>query len=96
MEPHSFMGSVPVPRRASLTEANLNYLKIGLWEVSAYAIVCAVTMTKSLNIAETFPAKTWSTTRKFADLRWDAQEKALLVAGLLFLIIAAFVEGFYI
>lgn len=81
---------------ATVAEANLNYLKIGLWEVSAYAIICAVTMTKSLNISETFPPKKWSVTRKLSDLVWDGQEKALLFVGLAFLIIAGFVEGFFI
>jgi uncharacterized membrane protein SpoIIM required for sporulation len=81
---------------ATVAEANLNYLKIGLWEVSAYAIICAVTMTKSLNIAETFPPKKWSTTRKVSDIVWDRQEKSLLLVGLAFLVIAAFVEGFFI
>jgi len=81
---------------ATVAEANLNYLKIGLWEVSAYAIICAVTITKSLNISETFPPKKWSVTRKLSDLVWDGQEKALLFVGLAFLIIAGFVEGFFI
>jgi hypothetical protein len=81
---------------ASVAEANINYLKIGLWEVSAYAIICAVTISKSLNIADTFPAKKWSVTRKLSDLRWSAQERALLAVGFSFLVIAALVEGFFI
>lgn len=81
---------------ASVADANLNYLKIGLWEVSAYAIICAVTMTKSLNISETFPPKKWSVTRKLSDLHWDSQEKALSLVGLLLLAGAAVIEGFFI
>lgn len=80
----------------SLSAANLNYLKIGLWELSAYAIICGVTITKSLYISETFPPKSWIVERKLKDIKFDQTEKALLVLGYALLIIAALIEGYFI
>lgn len=39
---------------SSITAANMQYLKIGLWETTAYALVCSVTLLKSLLIAVRF------------------------------------------
>ena len=41
----------------NVTAANMQYLRIGLWETTAYSLVCGVTLTKSLLISETFPPK---------------------------------------
>lgn len=48
----------------TVTAANLQYLRIGLWETTAYVLACAVTLPKSLLIADTFPAKEWSQKRR--------------------------------
>ncbi len=77
---------------ANVTAANLQYLRIGLWETTAYALACAVTLPKSLNIAETFPAKTWSLTRKLRDVSLSTSEITLLLLGSTALIIAATIE----
>lgn len=78
---------------ASVLEANIQYLKVGLWETTSYALICAVTLNKSLNIAETFPARQWSETRKIKDLRLDSAEKALTALSIVMLIAAAIVEA---
>ena len=48
---------VPFP---SVAAANMQYLRIGLWETSAYAVFCGLTLTKSLLVADSFPAKEWA------------------------------------
>ena len=68
---------------ASVLEANIQYLKVGLWETTAYALICAVTMTKSLHVADSFPAKKWVEVKALRDLRFTAIEKALVAASAL-------------
>ena len=80
----------------NLGAANMNYLKIGLWELSAYAIVGGVTLTKSLNISETFPPKSWVVSRKLKDITFDKTEERLLILAAVFLAVAALMEGFFI
>jgi hypothetical protein len=80
----------------SLGAANMNYLKIGLWELSAYAIVGGVTLTKSLNISETFPPKDWVVSRKLKDITFDKTEERLLILAAVLLVFAALMEGFFI
>ena len=46
----------------SVAAANAAFLRIGLWETTAYVLLCAVTLPKSLNVAATFPAKEWTIT----------------------------------
>jgi len=76
--------------------ANMQYLRIGLWETTAYALVCAVTLPKSLLIAETFPAKEWSQSRKWKEIGWSITEKSILLLGGIVLITAAIIETFAI
>ncbi len=78
---------------ASVSQANIQYLKVGLWETTAYALACAVTLTKSLNIADTFPAKQWSKVRKIKEISLSVAEKRLFSIGILLLIISAYVEA---
>ncbi|HOG47607.1 MAG TPA: hypothetical protein PLB78_13320, partial [Anaerolineae bacterium] len=47
------------PPFASVAAANAAFLRVGLWETTAYALVCAVTLTKSLYVADSFPARRW-------------------------------------
>ncbi len=81
---------------ASVAEANIQYLKVGLWEITAYSLVCAVTLTKSLYVAGTFPAKQWSEVRKLKDIVFSAPEKMLFGASLILLVVSAYVEAFLI
>lgn len=80
----------------SVTAANLQYLRIGLWETTAYALVCAITLPKSLLIAETFPAKKWSQKRKFKDINLSFTELCILLLSGIMLITAAVIETFAI
>ena len=80
----------------SVLEANIQYLKVGLWETTAYALICGVTLTKSLNIARTFPEKEWSEVRKLKDINFTTAEKSLAVISILVLIMSAFIEAILI
>lgn len=80
----------------SVKAANLQFIKIGLWETTAYALLCAITLPKSLLVANTFPAKKWSLTRKLKDIRLSFAEKIILTFSLVVLIIAGIVETFSI
>jgi hypothetical protein len=81
---------------ARVLDANIQFLKVGLWETTAYALICAVTLTKSLNIAETFPPRQWSETRKLKELSFDLSEKLLIALSIAMLIGAAAVEAILI
>ena len=78
---------------ASVLEANIQYLKVGLWETTAYALICGVTLTKSLYIADTFPAKTWSQVRKLKDLKFSTVEKLMALLSVILLATAAYIEA---
>lgn len=80
----------------SVLEANIQYLKVGLWETTAYALICGVTLTKSLNIAATFPAKKWSSVRKLKDISFNVAEKTLAVVSVALLVLAAYIEAILI
>ncbi len=80
-------------RFATVWDANIRYLKVGLWETTAYALICAVTLTKSLNIADTFPAKQWTETRKLKDIDFSVAEKIVVLISALMLITAAYIEA---
>jgi hypothetical protein len=62
----------------SMAAANLAFLRVGLWETSACALICAVTLPHPLLISETFPPRAWSETRKLSDLRLGHQETVVL------------------
>lgn len=79
---------------ANVKAANMQYLRIGLWETTAYALVCAVTLPKSLLIADTFPAKKWSQTRNLKDIDLSITETSILLLGAIGLLVAAIVETF--
>ena len=74
----------------------MQYFRIGLWETSAYAVFCAVTLTKSLLVADSFPAREWTETHTLRSLRFSRTEKALALLAFLFLVGAALVEAFYL
>lgn len=78
----------------TMAEANAAFLRIGLWETTAYVLVCAVTLPKSLYVADGFPARKWVETRNLKDLRFKRVEAALIVVALLCLLFAALAEAF--
>lgn len=80
----------------SVVEANLQYLRVGLWETTAYALICGVTMTKSLYIADSFPAKQWTRVRTLRDIKFSITEKIFALISVLLLVIAAYIEAIYI
>lgn len=80
----------------SITEANIQFLKVGLWETTAYALICGVTLTKSLHIADTFPAKQWSEVRRLKDLHFSTAEKVYLLVSIFLLGMAAYIEAIYL
>ena len=80
----------------NVSAANIQFLRIGIWETTAYALAFAVTLPKSLLIADTFPAKKWSETKRLKDVRFNSSEILLLIFGGLVLILAAIVETFAI
>lgn len=84
---------IPFTNTAS---ANIQFLKVGLWETTAYSLVCAVTLPKSLYISETFPAKVWAMKHKLKDLNFNNSEIALLVLSGIALISASIIETFTI
>lgn len=84
---------VPFP---SIAAANLQYLRIGLWETSAYAVFCGLTLTKSLLVADGFPAKEWVEKHTLSSLKFSRVERILALLTLLFLVGAALVEALYL
>lgn len=77
---------------ATMLAANLAFLRVGLWETSAYALVCAVTLPKSLLISKTFPPKEWSEQRQWSDIRLDRQEMIVVMLAVLMWLGAAISE----
>jgi hypothetical protein len=78
----------------SLAAANEAFLRIGLWETTAYALLCSVTIDKSLLIADTFPATKWTESRTWKEIRFTTTEIVVSVLAVLSLLCAAYVEAF--
>lgn len=78
----------------SVTAANLAFLRVGLWETTAYAVICAVTLPKSMYVAATFPAKQWAEVRPLRALVPTRVEAALIGLALVALLAAGVVEAF--
>jgi hypothetical protein len=79
---------------ATVEAANQAFLRIGLWETSAYALICGVTLTKSLNVSATFPPRTWIETHRLTDLRLHRSEAVLTATAVVMLVCAALSETF--
>lgn len=77
----------------TIAASSLQFLQVGFWETGVYAIACAITLPKSLYVAETFPAKEWAEVRQLKDLHFSSSEKLLSVLALVFLVGAAIVEA---
>jgi hypothetical protein len=80
----------------SVALANAQFLRVGLWETTAYAVGCALTLPKSLLIADGLFAREWTEQRKLKDLRFSSSEKGLALVIALTLIGAALVETIYL
>ncbi len=78
----------------SVGTANAAFLRIGLWETSAYVLICAVTLPKSRLVSTTFPAKTWVKSMPLKDLRFTKSEIVIVGLGLVILCFAAAIEAF--
>ncbi len=81
---------------ASVAAANAQFLRVGLWETTAYAIACAMTLPKSLFISRSFPAKEWAEVHKLRDLRFSGIEILLGLLVIVALLAAALVEANYL
>jgi hypothetical protein len=86
---NSFMEPFP-----SIRSAHLAFLRIGMWEITAYVLFCSATLDKSLLISESFPAREWNETRKLSDLEFKTRDKIVLLLGTSAFLIAAIVEAF--
>lgn len=67
---------------ATVGDAHSAFLRVGLLETSAYAIVTAVTLTKSCLISSTFPPKEWAETRKLSEVPWSRSDLVMLTVAL--------------
>jgi hypothetical protein len=86
---NSFMEPFP-----SIKAANTAFVQIGLWEITAYISIYAITLNKSLLVADTFPAKTWANVTRLRDVRFSRTEISASVISLLALLFAAYTEAF--
>lgn len=78
----------------SVAAANTAFLRVGLWETGAYAIMCAVTLPKSLLVSATFPAREWVDRRTLSEVSFTRLEAGLVALSVLMLVGAAIVEAF--
>ncbi|HSL45336.1 MAG TPA: hypothetical protein VK897_18015 [Anaerolineales bacterium] len=80
---------------ATVHAANIAFLRIGLWETTAYVLMCGATLNKSLFMAETFPAKTWAKITKWNEVAFTRTEIVISILALLSLLGAAYTEAFF-
>lgn len=78
---------------ASVSDGLLQFIRVGLWEVTAYVIVAAVTITKARWIADRLGASEWRQRRTWRELDWSGTERSLLVAAVGLILGAGLVEG---
>lgn len=78
---------------SSIADGLLQFLRVGLWEVTAYVIVAAVTITKARWIADRLGASEWRERRTWRELDWNDDERWLLVAAVGLILGAGLVEG---
>lgn len=79
---------------ASIASANLAFLRIGLWEITAYVLFCSATLDKSLYVSDTFPAKEWKETKTLKDIHFSNADKIVILIGCISLLLAATIEAF--
>lgn len=77
----------------NVIKANIQYLKVGLWEITAYILVFSVTISKSLNESNKFLPQKWDQTKRLKDIKFNKSELIISFIGITLLIIAAIVES---
>jgi hypothetical protein len=78
----------------SVAAANAAFMRVGLWETTAYVLICAVTLPKSFYVADSFPARAWSEVRSLRSLVMSRAERVLAGFSLLCLLVATWEEAF--
>lgn len=78
----------------SVAAANAAFLRVGLWETTAYAVMCAVTLRMSRLVADGFPAREWVQRRSLRQLWVSGVEWALVATSVVLLTGAAVIEAF--
>ena len=78
----------------TVAAANDAFLRIGLWETTAYVLICAITLTKSCLVSDGFPAKRWLKSIPITALRFTGLEIGVGGLALFALIAAASMEAF--
>lgn len=86
---NSFMEPFP-----SIQAANTAFMRIGLWEVTAYISICAITLSKSLLVADAFPARKWTKITHWKDLTFTRAEVITSILTVFVLVMAAYIEAF--
>jgi hypothetical protein len=81
---------------AGVGEGLLQFLRVGLWEITAYVIVAGVALTKARWIADRFGAATWRERRTWADLDWPRSELWLLDLAAALILGSGLVEALWI
>ncbi|MCC6190328.1 MAG: hypothetical protein IT318_14965 [Anaerolineales bacterium] len=79
---------------ASVAAANLAFVRVGLWETTAYVLICAATLPKSLYVASAFPARQWAETRSLRSVAPTLPEALMAGAAVACVLGAAWVEAF--
>ena len=79
----------------SIEAANAAFVQIGLWEITAYISICAITLNKSLFVADTFPAKRWTKTTPLKDVTFTRTEVVASILSVFALVFAAYIEAFF-
>lgn len=78
----------------SVAAANAAFLRVGLWETTAYVLICAATLPKSLYVADTFPARQWTEVRSVRSLAPTLAEALMAGSAVACVLGAAWVEAF--
>lgn len=80
----------PMP---SVVDGLVQFLRVGLWEVTAYVIVAAVTMTKARWIADRPGAAQWRERRRWRQLPWTTTDRWLLFVAVTLILLAGAIEA---
>ncbi|HSK66398.1 MAG TPA: hypothetical protein VK888_05680 [Anaerolineales bacterium] len=78
----------------SIAAANEAFLRIGLWETTAYVLICSATFNESMLVADTFPAVKWTKVTPWNEIRLTFAEIVVSLLAILSLLGAAYGEAF--
>lgn len=76
----------------SLLSANIQFLKVDLWEYTAYILVCCVTMTKSVYILEDYKMRKFEKTSSLKEIKFTKIETKVLAISFAILVTSAIIE----